>query len=190
MAGVAPVRRALEAGEYLFRQGDRSFGIFLMGSGRVRLQRATPDGSVISIHLARAGELFAEASLFSERYHCDAVAEVGGEVWCYPKEALSARLRAEPEALWAFARELARHVQTVRLRYEIKHVRSATKRVLQFLRLSCSENGVFHLPGVLKDVAADVGLTHEAFYRALATLEKQGRIARSAGAIRLIGRQD
>ena len=50
--------------------------------------------------------------------------------------------------------------------------------------------GVFHLPGVLKDVAADVGLTHEAFYRALATLEKQGRIARGARVIRLIGRRD
>lgn len=134
--------------------------------------------------------MFAEASLFSERYHCDALAEVASEVWCYPKEALAAKLRSEPEALWAFARELARHDQTVRLRYEIKHVRSATERVLQFLRLSCSEKGVFHVPGVLKDVAAEVGLTHEAFYRALAALEKQGRIARRAGAIHLIGRWD
>jgi len=190
MAGVVPSRRALAAGECLFRQGDRCFGIFLVGRGRVRLQRITPEGSVVSIHLARSGEMFAEASLFSERYHCDAVAEVAGEIWCYPKDALAARLRSEPEALWAFTRDLARHVQTVRLRYEIKHVRSASERVLQFLRLQCAADGVFNLTGALKDVAAEVGLTHEAFYRALAALVQQGRIKRSAGSISLTERRD
>lgn len=190
IANITPVRHEVAAGTTLFRQSDQSFGIFLLGSGRVRLQRATAEGSVVTIHLVRPGELFAEASLFSEKYHCDAVAEVESEVWLYPKELLSQRLRAKPEALWDFARELARRLQGLRQRYEIKQIRSATERVLQFLRLHGSEEGIFPLQGALKDVAADVGLTHEAFYRALATLEKQERIARSAGAIRLIGRRD
>lgn len=190
MADVTPTRQAVAAGTPLFRQGDRSFGIFLLGSGRVRLQRATAEGAVVTIHLARPGEMFAEASLFSESYHCDAVAEVDSEVWLYPKDLLTRHLRAEPEALWDFTRELARRLQGLRQRYEIKQIRSATERVLQFLRLHCSDEGIFPLQGALKDVAADVGLTHEAFYRALAALEKQGRIARSPGAIRLIGRQD
>ena len=150
----------------------------------------TPDGAAVSIHLARPGELFAEASLFSERYHCDAIAEVDSEVWVYPKDQLSKRLHTQPESLWAFARELARRLQELRLRYELKQIRSATERVLQLLRMRCGKDGVFGIAGSLKDVAADVGLTHEAFYRALAALEKQGSIARSAGAIRLIGRRD
>ena len=187
---VPPDHRNLAAGAALFRQGDASFGIFLLRSGRIRLQRITPDGAAVSIHLARPGELFAEASLFSERYHCDAIAEVDSQVWLYPKEHLARSLHAKPESLWAFARELARRLQDLRLRYELKQIRSATERVLQLLRMRSGADGAFIIPGSLKEMAADVGLTHEAFYRALATLEKQGRIARSAGAIRLIGRRD
>jgi len=186
---VTPDHRSLTAGTALFRQGDTSFGIFLLIGGRIRLQRITTDGVAVSIHLARPGELFAEASLFSEHYHCDAVAEVDSDVWIYPKEQLSRSLHAKPEALWAFARELARRLQELRLRYELKQIRSATERVLQLLRMRCGKDGVFNISGSLKELAADVGLTHEAFYRALATLEKKGRIARSAGAIRLIGRR-
>jgi DNA-binding MarR family transcriptional regulator len=33
------------------------------------------------------------------------------------------------------------------------------------------------------DIAADMGLTHEAFYRTLAALEKEGVIARTPSAI-------
>ena len=187
LAGVTPLARALLAGNYLFRQGDPTFGIFLLRSGRVRLQRITPDGTAVSIHLARPGETFAEASLFSDVYHCDAVAEVAGEVLVYPKERLAEKLRSEPEALWAFARDLAVHLQKLRLRYEIKHLRAAPERVLQFLRLNCTAEAVFPVNGALKDVAAELGLTPEAFYRALALLEKRRIVVRSAGAIRLTG---
>jgi len=185
LAGIAPASRLLEAGEHLFRQGDRTFGIFRLRSGRVRLQRITPDGTAVSIHFARPGETFAEGSLFSPVYHCDAVAEVDGEVLVYGKEQLAAQLRREPEALWAFARELAVHLQRLRTRYELKHLRSAPERVLQFLRLGSSPEGVFPLRGALKDVAAELGLTPEALYRALATLERRRLIRRDAGAIRL-----
>lgn len=190
LAGVAPERRQLPAGDRLFSQGDRTFGVFHVASGRIRLQRITPDGSTVTIHLARAGEMFAEASLFSEQYHCDAVAEMESDILVYPKAEVTSRLRAEPEALWQFARELAGRLQGMRTRYEIKQIRSAPERVLQWLRMRSGRDGVFRFPGMAKDIASEVGLTHEAFYRALAALEKKGRIARSAGAIRLIGSRD
>ena len=109
------------------------------------------------------------------------------EVLLFPKEGLAGKLRSEPEALWAFARELAVHLKRLRLRYEIKHLRSAPERVLQFLRLNCDAEGVFPVEGTLKDVAAELGLTPEAFYRALASLEKNRSIVRSTGAISLAG---
>ena len=105
------------------------------------LQRITPDGAAVSIHLARPGELFAEASLFSENYHCDTIAEVDSEIWLYPKDQISRSLHSEPDALWAFARELASRLQGSRLRYELKQIRSATERVLQLLQDDKNEPG-------------------------------------------------
>lgn len=190
LAGVTPEHRQLASGDRLFSQGDRTFGIFDVASGRIRLQRITPDGSIVTIHLARAGEMFAEASLFSEHYHCDAVAETESDILVYPKAEITSRLRAEPEALWQFARDLAGRLQGMRTRFEIKQIRSAPERVLQWLRMRSGGDGVIRVPGAAKDIASEIGLTHEALYRALATLEKQGRIARSPGAIGLIGRRE
>lgn len=187
LINVLPVHRKVAAGLTLFRQGDRSFGIFLLERGRVRLQRVTPDGAAVSIHLVRPGEMFAEASLFSERYHCDAVAEVDSEISLYLKDDLTRHLRAEPEVLWAFAKELAHRLQGLRLRYELKQIRSAPERVLQLLRTRSDKGGAIRITGALQDLASEVGLTREALYRALATLETKGRIARYPGGIRLIG---
>jgi len=152
-------------------------------TGRIHLVRVNADGTEVSMHLVRHGELFAEASLFAARYHCDAVALVDSEVLVYPKLELTKRLRDDREALWTFTAEVARRVQSLRTLLELRQTRSAPKRVLQFLRLRCDEHGVLHLDGNLKQLAEEIGLTHEAFYRALATLEREGSIERGSGEI-------
>jgi DNA-binding IscR family transcriptional regulator len=42
------------------------------------------------------------------------------------------------------------------------------------------------LSGTLKDIAAELGLTHEVLYRTLAALERSGGIKRSRGKITLV----
>jgi len=139
------------------------------------------------MHTVRPGELFAEASLFSARYHCDAVALEPSEVLVYPKPALVQSLREHPQMLWIFTAELARRVQGLRSRLEIKQIRSASERVLQFLALACDESGIWKQDGTLKQLADDIGLTHEALYRTLARLEREGRVVRLEGALSLRG---
>ena len=185
IAGMHPLPRRMAAGEQLFRRGDKTIGIFYLAAGRLRMQRLTPDGGTVTLHVARAGEMFAEASLFAERYHCDAAAETDCEVWLYPKDELTARLRDDPAGLWSFAAGLAGGLHGLRQRYELKQIRSAPERVLQFLRLRCDTAGSYRPDGPLKDMAAELGLSHEALYRALATLEAQGRVVRDAVCLRL-----
>ena len=185
IAGVAPALRHVAAGEYLFRQGKATFGIFRLLQGRIRLVRVSADGTEVSMHGVRRGELFAEASLFSARYHCDAEATMDSEVLVYPRAELAQRLHDDREALWAFTGELARRVQGLRSLLELRQTRSAPERVLQFLRLRSDAQGVVRPDDSLKRLAEEVGLTHEAFYRALATLEREGAIKRSPGEIRL-----
>ena len=186
IAGIRPTPRRIAAGELLFRCGDKTFGIFFVAAGRLRMQRVTPDGGTVTLHVARPGEMFAEASLFAARYQCDVVAETDSEVWVYAKSELTPRLRDDPESLWAFAAGLARGLHGLRQRYELKQSRSAPERVLQLLRLRCDDAGIYRGTGTLKDMAAELGLTPEALYRALATLERQGRIGRSERALSLM----
>jgi len=186
LAGIHPEMRTLKAGDFLFRKGDRSAGIYFLTSGSVRMQRVTPDGSTLVLHTARSGEFLAEASLFVERYQCDAVSERDAEVWLYAKDELVRWLRNDPQNLWEFTASLARSLHDIRQRYELKQIRSAPDRVLQLLRLHCGADGVYQSRGTLKDMAAELGLTHEALYRALATLEQENRIHRDAGQIQIL----
>jgi CRP-like cAMP-binding protein len=185
LANVVPSVRRLVAGAALFRQGDPSFGIFRLVSGRISLVRVTPGGMEVPMHTARPGELFAEASIFSACYHCDAVAMRDSEVLVYAKAELTHQLKQSKEDLWAFTAELARRVHDLRTRLEVRQIRSATERVLQSLRLRCDLSGTWRVDGTLKTFAEEIGLTHEAFYRALATLERDGRIIRGNDEIRL-----
>jgi CRP-like cAMP-binding protein len=185
IAGVAPTLRRVAAGAALFRQGDPTFGFFRLVSGAIRMVRVTPAGAQVPMHSVRPGELFAEASLFAPRYHCDAIAARASEVLVYPKRELQRRLKDHPEDVWRFAGELAHHVQALRTRLETRQIRSAPQRVLQLLRLRCDASGAWRIEGTLKQFAEEAGLTHEALYRALARLERDGWIRRGAGEIRL-----
>lgn len=178
--------RVLEAGETLFRQGDRAAAIFEVEQGRVRLIRHSIDNHAVPLHTARAGELFAEAALFADRYHCDAVAAVQSRVHAYPKRALLAAFRSDPALAERFMAVLARQIHVLRSRLEERNIRSARERVLNRLVLAAAERGrTMTWDGTLMDLAAEMGLSHEVLYRTLAALEKDGTITRTRSAITL-----
>ena len=167
-------------GAAVFRQGDPADAVFLVETGRVRLVRVLADGTPLVLHVADAGESFAEASLSATHYHCDAVAETDATVLTLPKADLLAALAADPAKCLALAQALAAQVRDLRARLELRNIRCATARVIAWLRLHASG----HPPSVpmrrsWTQVADELGLTREAVYRALATLERQKRISRN-----------
>lgn len=171
--------REVRAGATLFRQGDAVTAIFEVETGRLRLVRHAIDGHPIVLHTARAGELFAEAALFAKAYHCDAVAVTDSRVRAYPKRALRALLRGNPDHAERFMALLAHQVHAVRARLEERNIRSARERVLHHLALAAGSDGrTVRLDGTLVDLAVELGLTHEALYRTLAALQREGLIAR------------
>jgi CRP-like cAMP-binding protein len=129
----------------------------------------------------------AEASLFAATYLCDAIATTDAVVRLYPKAAVLAELDRNPKAARKFAAVLARQVMTLRTRLEQRNIRTARDRVRHYLAVSADVDGrTVALSGTLKDVASELGLTHEALYRTLAEMEADGEIERRKGAIRLL----
>src|SRR5450756_984283 len=86
----------------------------------------------------------------------------------------------------AFMAMLARQVMHLRTRLEQRNIHSARDRVLHYLTLNAGEDRrTVMVPGTLKDLAAELGLTHEALYRTLADLATAGEIERFKSKIRL-----
>lgn len=178
--------REIEADQSLFGQGDRASAIFALERGRIRLVRHTADGHRVTLHTARTGELFAEAALFSDVYHCDAIADVPSRVRILPKAKLISAFERDPELSRRFMSILARQVMALRTRLEQRNIRSARERILLHLALSAEDGRVVRLDGTLVDLAAEIGLTHEALYRNLAALERDGVIRRDRESIVLL----
>ena len=63
-------RRSLARNEVLFRQGDKVAAIYFVEAGRLRLEWRTFDGRSLILGTTPTGELFVEAALFSDVYHC------------------------------------------------------------------------------------------------------------------------
>lgn len=176
--------RQLAAGETLFHQGDETVGIFEVEQGRLRMIRHTLNDQPAVLHTAGPGELFAEAALFAAAYHCDAVAAARSCVRVYPKRLMMAAFRKDPELAERFMAILARQTQALRARLHERNIRSARERVLHHLALRAgADRRTVLLRGTIKDLAAEIGLSHEALYRTLAMLARQGLIERAPNRI-------
>jgi CRP/FNR family transcriptional regulator, dissimilatory nitrate respiration regulator len=184
---TAGVKRTLEPGESLFRQGARTVGLYEVLSGKVRLVRVDRSGREAVLYSASAGETIAEASLFSPTYHCDAVAAMRAVVLLYPKAAILAEFRRDPKVAEAFMAILGRQIMNLRSSLEQHNIHSARDRIRHYLAANLGPDGLtVTLQGTLKDLAANLGLTHEAFYRTLAKMQRDGEIQRLKGKIRLV----
>ena len=81
----------------------------------------------------------------------------------YPKAAILAEFDRNPKAAKKFAEVLARQVMTLRTRLEQRNIRAARDRVRHYLAVNADADGrTVTLSGTLKDVAGELGLTHEA----------------------------
>ncbi len=158
----APVR-ALEQGETLFRREDRVSRVYLVRKGAVALERAMTDGTSLTLHIATAGGALAEASLFAETYHCDAVARTTAEVAAVRRKDFLNALRDKPDATLSLIETHAREVQTQRARIEILRLRRVSDRLDAWLELHGEPE-----KGEWIRVADQIGVSPPALYRELA----------------------
>ncbi len=178
--------RKLDRDEPLFRQGEPAAAVFLIASGRLRMIWHLASGDRITIHTGRAGELFAEGSLFSDVYQCDAIAAKPTRVRICSKAEMLAAIGNSPSTMLSLLEQVTHSLHYARAMRELRNIRSADDRVLQHLHLSALKDGAVVFDRPLLEVAEDLGLTHEAYYRSLATLARAGAIKRVGRKIRLI----
>ncbi|MCK0119219.1 Crp/Fnr family transcriptional regulator [Loktanella sp. F6476L] len=163
--------RTLDEGETLFRRDDEVEWAFLLREGRLFLRRALQDGGLLTLHTANTGDLVAEASLFADQYHCDAITDIATTVSMIPKAKLVEHLEntsSDRLSIKAFERT-ARELQTLRTRIEIMRRRKVADRLDAYLELLGHPK-----QGEWVRVADWIGVTPPALYRELARRRRHG----------------
>jgi len=151
--------------EAVFFTGDVVRHVFVVRDGGVQLLRRHPGGSAIVLQRVRAGGLVAEASLFAQCYHCEAVAQGSTRLARIPKTIVLEHHLQRPLWLQAFAGQLASEVQRMRGRAELLSFKRVGDRLDAWLTLN---GGQMPERGRWGDWADELGVSPEALYRELA----------------------
>lgn len=174
--------RACDKGEQLFSRGDTPNFMFYVLHGEARLLRNSPTGIEVVFQRARHGFL-AEASLDQPAYHCDGVSAQRSRILAIPiggfREALS---HEKLSGLWL--RHLSNELRRVRAHSERLALRSASDRIIHFIETE-GAGGELILLYDKKTWAAELGLTHEALYRAIKVMGNAGTLEVLQSRIRL-----
>jgi CRP-like cAMP-binding protein len=131
------------------------------------------------LHRAGRGEFFAEAALNAPRYQCNAIVSQPSALLAFPAGKVRDLLDTDPEFAHQWVSLLARQLHAARARLERLALKSAAERVLHYLHTEGKgPRCEVALAGSVKDLAKELGLTHESLYRTLARLEQDGVIVR------------
>lgn len=144
-----------------------------MHSGAIELTRETSSGHSIVIHRAYEGAMFAEASLFTNLYHCTAIATKDTAVIECRRDIILNLLQNNLEFTRAVVLRFATHIQESRRHIELLSIRSADERVLSAINSGLLVDDISKLANLL-------GLAQETVYRALKRLVGKGQIIKNA----------
>jgi CRP-like cAMP-binding protein len=142
--------------------------------GEVRLVRRSRNGAEIILQRASSG-FVAEASLDSPVYHCEAVAATESRLLAFPISGFREALAKDEKFRTFWSRRLAREVHNLRSQCERLALHGAAERIEHYIQ-SEGRDGRLELLRTRKAWAAELGLTHEALYRALAGLQRAGTL--------------
>jgi len=158
----------------VFLAGAMPVWMFYVISGEVTLERSGMHGESVVLQRTRQG-FISEASLKVARYHCDAVAIADTHVIKVPVKALTKSLDQDPAFASRWINMLNSEVRRLRLHLERLNMKSIRDRLIHLIETE-GKDGQFPIPSGLKTLAGELGVTHEALYRAIATLQSEGII--------------
>ncbi len=174
-------------GKTLFRQDDPCPGVYIVGSGLVRIFKVGASGKEHVLHLAGPGDTFAEVAAIGG-FRCPAWAEAVEPSECVllPLDKFNEALRRDHSLTLQILSGMALWVrQLVGLMEDIV-LRDATSRVASYLLQTLGgEEKALRLPTLQKHLASHLNLTGETLSRSLRRLADLGYIEKAGGRLRI-----
>ncbi len=173
------VSKHLEKGDYLFREGDRSEGFYIMQKGAINVHRVSAAGKEQMIHLFRPVESFAEATLATEAgYPADARATEPTTVLLVPKNDFVDLLRRRPDLALRMLGSMSQHLRVIVGLLDDLTLKDMETRLANWLLKQCprpvgATEVEIKLDRTKRVLAAEMGTTSETLSRTLAKFRDQ-----------------
>ena len=173
------VLKNLDKGDYLFREGDRSEGFYVVQKGAVNVHRVSAAGKEQVIRLFRPIESFAEATLATEGgYPADARATEASTVLLIPKTDFIELLRRRPELALRMLGSMSQHLRVIIGLLDDLTLKDMETRLANWLLKRCprpigNDAVQIQLDRTKRVLAAEMGTTSETLSRTLAKFRDQ-----------------
>jgi CRP/FNR family transcriptional regulator len=166
----------VKKGSIIFGPGDATQGFYAVHEGAVRIYRVSSKGKEITLEIAASGSSFAEASLFSDGYHCYAEALKDSTVYLVRKDAFLEMIQKDIRFAATWIHVLSLEIIHLRQRIEELSLKSPRERIASYILLlsEIQNTPSIKLPVHRKSIATLLGMTHETFYRTAKSLENEG----------------
>lgn len=174
--------RSLDLDEYLFHEGDPSTGFFVVRNGVINVHRVNAAGKEQVIHLFRAGESFAEATLATERgYPAEARALEPTQVLHIQKTGFLGVLKSQPGLALRMLGSMSLRLRTLVGQLEDLTLKDVETRLANWLLKRCPDPAELSparvdLRTTKRVLAAELGTVSETLSRTLAKFREQGLI--------------
>lgn len=173
------VVKPLEKGEYLFHEGEPSAGFYIVQRGAINVHRVNAQGKEQVIHIFRAGESFAEATLAIDvGYPGDARCLEPSQVLLVQKPGILELLRKQPELGLRMLASMSLHLRDLVGQLDDLALKDVETRLANWLVRRCpnpnsTEPCTIELTMTKRVLAAELGTVSETLSRTLAKLREQ-----------------
>ena len=173
------ISKHLAKGDYLFREGDRSEGFYIVQRGAINVHRVSAVGKEQVIHLFRPNESFAEATLATETgYPANARATEATTVLLIPKPEFIDLLRRRPELALRMLASMSQHLRVLVGLLDDLTLKDMETRLANWLLQRCprplaSKSATIQLDRTKRVLAAEMGTTSETLSRTLAKFRNE-----------------
>jgi CRP/FNR family transcriptional regulator len=182
VAGFVVTRR-LAKGDYLFHEGDRAEGFYVVQSGAINVHRVSALGKEQTIAIFHAGQSFAEAALAGEHgYPADARAIETSTLLLVPKVDFLELLRDRPELALRMLGSMSQHLRALVGLLDDLTLKDVESRLANWLLKRCPypltpKPATIRLSQTKRVLAGELGTTSETLSRTLARFRIQKLVA-------------
>ena len=186
-------RRALDADQTVFLEGDRAGGLYVVLRGRVRVFKVSPKGREQTLMIMGPGDPVGEVAVLSgENYPASAETLEPSEVFYIPRQAFLDLVAREPEVALRLLSALSARLRAFASLIEDLSLRDVSQRLAAYLLSLATDTGggqTLHLDLSKNQLSAAVGTVPETLSRAFQQLARAGALETSGRKVHIRDRR-
>ncbi len=180
--------RTFAKGDFLFEEGAEAEGFYIVGTGKVKIYKLSPDGRERILHVVQPGNSFAEAAIFDNgRYPAFAETLERSELLFFPKGEFLDLLHRHSQLAINMIAGLSKFLRLFTMQIEDLTFRDVPARLARYLiSISNQVTSSVTLPISKTQLASNLGTTSETLSRTFRKLNDDAIIVVKGKQIELL----